>query len=177
MKLLLWKKKINIVSDREKVEQIQALISVLTQMVDITNQEINGRCIMYYSSGLILGIPEQANQNRCYRLQSKLEGDYPFIHSWTDKDREGGYVPPDAQKLIDNAMVNVQMVKQLASAMGFSRLPTSFADYQTMVDDIERRKTDRTRQEREAHNQPRRKRLFSSQPCDGDGNQYDKNKS
>ena len=87
----------------QKKRAMLALIAVLIVIRDITNDEIKGRCKMLNDFGRMGEMPIKTNTIRCLKLQSELENDYPFIHSWSDRDRESAS-PEESQEKINQAL-------------------------------------------------------------------------
>jgi DNA phosphorothioation-dependent restriction protein DptG len=135
---------------REKQQAMCVLISVLSQMVDVTNQEIKGRCKTGYRIGIGLGIPKSRVSSDAHRLQYELENDYPFIHSWTDKDRESVSPEESLQKIRDltNEAFGFNVMGMMDAYFGVGNsMPQSGPRYGM------------TRKEREANNKPKVKKL------------------
>ena len=147
----------------QKKRAMLVLIAVLTVIRDITNDEIKGRCKMLYDFGRMGEMPIKTNTIRCLKLQSELENDYPFIHSWSDKDRESATIE-ESQEKINQAMRFV--------FSGGMRTGMSFRSVHEM-----------TRQERESNNKSKSKKLpkgyylLSPQPGDNHDNDHEQDKS
>jgi len=164
---------------RRRQAQIRDLVSALSQIRDNVELEIEGRCRLMVSFGLMSGKPKSQLETDYNRMKYELRTFYPFIHSLSDKDRESAS-PEESQEKIDNAVNAV---------FGFDASPRSGMSLSALFPMLDafagqqRHYHEMTRQEREANNGRKPKRLTDGHlmlfpyPSDSNDNQHAENKS